>query len=234
MEFFHGQESLTAIQWVLRGLVGFFFLFIVVKVMGLRSISQLRLLDYAMAILIGNIIAHPLSDEGLGLTGSMITMTVLVILYFIGTFLTLKSLPFRQFIAHSPIPLVQNGQIVVENLRKARISVDDLLSELRKEKIDDIKKVVLANWEPDGTITSFLFPEYQTVTKGDMEIQTKPFSFTSVIVKEGKIDYKELNKTTIEENWLRAELKATYHVEIEKVLIATVDQNKTLKVFLSK
>ena len=55
VEFFHGQESLTAIQWVLRAVVGFFFLFIVVKVMGLRSISQLRLLDYAMAILIGNI-----------------------------------------------------------------------------------------------------------------------------------------------------------------------------------
>ncbi|SOC40722.1 DUF421 domain-containing protein [Ureibacillus acetophenoni] len=234
MDFFHGQESLTAIQWGLRAVVGFFFLFIIVKVMGLRSISQLRLLDYAMAILIGNIIAHPLSDEGLGLMGSFITMTVLVILYTIGTFLTLKSLPFRHFIAHSPIPLVKEGQIIVKNLRKARISVDDLLSELRKEKIDDIKKVALANWEPDGTITSFLFPEHQPVTKKDLQITSEPFSFTTVVVKEGKIDYKELNKTSIDENWLKVELSATYHAEIEDVLIASIDQNKKLKVFLSK
>jgi len=68
----------------------------------------------------------------------------------------------------------------------------------------------------------------------DLQLQTKPFSFTTVIVKEGKIDYKELNKTTIDENWLRAELMATYHVRIEDVLIATIDQNKKLNIFLSK
>lgn len=95
MEFFHSQETLTAIQWILLAIVAFFFLLFATKMMGQRSISQLRMLDFAMAITLGNIIAHPLSDEGLGMKGSMITMTVLVVLYLICIFLSLKWVAFR-------------------------------------------------------------------------------------------------------------------------------------------
>ena len=112
VEFFHGQESLTAMQWILRAIVAFFFLLFATKIMGQRSISQLRLLDFVMAISIGNIIAHPLSDEGLGMKGSMITMTVLVVLYLLGVFLSLKCISFRHFIDSTPLPLIKDGQII--------------------------------------------------------------------------------------------------------------------------
>lgn len=119
MEFFHSQESLPAIQWILRAIVAFFFLLFATKIMGQRSISQLRMLDFAMAITLGNIIAHPLSDEGLGMKGSMITMAVLVALYLIGVFLSLKWVAFRHLIDSPPIPLIKNGQIISANLQKA-------------------------------------------------------------------------------------------------------------------
>lgn len=149
MEFFSGQESLTVMQWVLRAIVGFFFLVIIAKLMGQRSISQLRFLDFVMALLIGNIIAHPLSDEQLGLKGSMITMSVLVTLYLAGVFLSLKWEPLRRIFEPLPIPLIEYGEIKYYNLKKA---VDALLAELRKEQVEDVKKVALALWEPGGTI----------------------------------------------------------------------------------
>ncbi|WP_397330376.1 hypothetical protein [Paenibacillus lautus] len=58
--------------------------------MGQRSISQLRFLDFIIALTLGNILAHPLSDEKLGLKGSMITTVVLVVLYIAATWLSLK------------------------------------------------------------------------------------------------------------------------------------------------
>ena len=81
MDFFHGQETLTAIQWVMRAVIAFFFLLFATKLMGERSISQLRLIDFTIALIIGNILAHPLSDERLGMKGSLITTTALIILY---------------------------------------------------------------------------------------------------------------------------------------------------------
>lgn len=155
MDFFHGQEALTIIQWILRAIVSYFFLLFAAKIMGQRAISQLRLLDFLIALIIGNILAHPLSDEQLGLKGPLITTAVLVLLYIFCVFLSLKWGKLRSFFENSPFPLIENGQIVYKSLAKARISIDFLLSELRKEKIEDIQKVALALWEPDGTISFF-------------------------------------------------------------------------------
>ncbi|AUS86753.1 hypothetical protein LBYS11_10575 [Lysinibacillus sp. YS11] len=230
MEFFHSQESLTATQWILRAIVAFFFLLFATKIMGQRSISQLRMLDFAMAITLGNIIAHPLSDEGLGMKGSMITMAVLVALYLIGVFLSLKWVAFRHLIDSPPIPLIKNGQIISANLQKARISVDLLLSELRKEKIEEVQNVALALWEPDGSISSFLHTPYQTPTRADISVQSNPFFLPTVLIKEGKIDYRELNKTTLTESWLKDQL-STYNIDVKDVLLATINQNNKLHIF---
>ncbi|MER2129081.1 YetF domain-containing protein [Solibacillus sp.] len=232
MDFFYGQESLTSIQWILRAIIAFFFLFFIVKIMGLRSISQLRLLDFAMAILIGNIIAHPLSDEGLGLKGSLVSMSVLVALYLICLYFMNKFIPFREFVAPPPITLVKNGEINVKNLKKARISIDDVLSEMRKQSILDIKKVALALWEPDGEISIFLSPEHQPVTKSDLNITSQPFSYPTTIIKDGKINYEMLSNSPYNEETLKINIKTTYNVEINEILLATLDQNKQLQIFL--
>ena len=232
MDFFYGQESLTAIQWTLRAIVAFFFLFFMVKIMGLRSISQLRLLDFAMAILIGNIIAHPLSDERLGFKGSLVSMSVLVGLYLICLYLMGKFIPFREFVAPPPITLVKNGEINLKNLKKARISVDDVLSEMRKQSIVDVKKVALALWEPDGEISFFLSPEHQPVTKSDLNITSQPFSYPTTIIKEGKINYEVLSNSPYNEENLKNNIKTIYNVEINEILLATLDQNNQLQIFL--
>lgn len=232
MEFLGGQESLNAIQWSLRAIIGFFFLVIVAKLMGQRSISQLRFLDFVMAILIGNIIAHPLSDEQLGLKGSMITMSVLVILYLTVVFLSLRWDSLRKIFDPPPIPLIEYGKINYKNLNKARISVDILLSELRKEKTEDIQKVALALWEPGGTISIFLYPQHKPITHSNFNSTLKPFDFPKIIIKEQKIDYNVLNQLGIEEQWLLNKIKTTYNVNLSDILLATIENNEDLKIYL--
>ncbi|SDQ66889.1 Uncharacterized membrane protein YcaP, DUF421 family [Virgibacillus subterraneus] len=232
MDFFSGQESLTAVQWALRAIVGFIFLIVIAKIMGQRSISQLRFLDFVVALLIGNIIAHPLSDEGLGLKGSMITMSVVVALYISGVFLSLKWPPIRKIFNTPPIPLIEYGKIKYKNLKKARISVDVLLSELRKEKTEDIQKVALALWEHGGFISIFLYPQYQPLTHSNLTPPLKPFHFPHTLVKERKVDYEVLKKSGKDEEWLIKELTTIHNVTLNNVLLATIDESKNLKVFL--
>ncbi|MGM9920163.1 MAG: DUF421 domain-containing protein [Bhargavaea sp.] len=232
MEFFHAQETLTATQWILRAVVSYFFLLIVVKVMGQRSISQLSLLDFAIAIAIGNIIAHPLSDEGLGLKGSMITMVALVVLYSASVFAVLKSGRVRDFVLPRPIPLVEKGQLVYPNLKKARITIDYLLSEARKAKIEDIQKLSLALWEPDGTISFFESPQYQGPTRSDFDMVPEPFDLPVVVVREGEIDRKALGEKGKDEAWLMSVLKEEHFITLEDVLLATMERSGRVKVFV--
>ncbi|WP_099157826.1 DUF421 domain-containing protein [Virgibacillus ndiopensis] len=233
MDFFSSQESLNALQWVLRAIVGFIFLAILAKVMGQRSISQLRFLDFVIALLIGNIIAHPLSDEGLGLKGSMITMGVLVTLYLTGVFLSLKWITIRKIFNPPPIPLVENGKIIYKNLAKARISVDELLSELRKEKTEDIQKVACALWEPGGTISTFLYPAHQPITKSSQLSPIQTFQMPKTIIRERRIDYKELQRIGKDEQWLLDKLSTVHNnVKLNEILLATIDDSENLKLFL--
>lgn len=127
MDFLHSQETLSTIDWMLRAIIAFFFLLVVAKLLGQRSLSQLRVLDFAITLVIGNIIAHPLSDEKLGLEGSIITTLVLLILYLSCLFISLKFPFIRRLINHSPIIIIQNGEILYKELTKSKISIDVLL-----------------------------------------------------------------------------------------------------------
>ena len=234
MDFLYSQEALTSFEWILRAIIAFFFLLIIAKLLGQRSISQLRLLDFVIALVIGNIIAHPLSDEHLGLKGSIITTLVLVILYLGGIFITLKFPSLRKFFDNSPITIVQNGEILYKELNKARISIDILLEELREEKVDDVKKVALAIWEPDGKISVFLDPKYEPITPSTLNIEIEPFNLSKTIIKEGKINFKELKELNKNEDWIVSKLESLYHTGVKNVLLATLDNKNNLKVFLYK
>jgi uncharacterized membrane protein YcaP (DUF421 family) len=231
LDFFYGQETLTSIQWISRAIVSFLFLLIATKIMGARSISQLRLIDFTIALILGNIIAHPLSDQKLGMKGSLITTTVLIILYIIFIFSSLKWNTFRKWFEPSPYPLIKNGEIIYANLAKARITIDHLLSELRKDKIEDVQNVALAQWEPDGTISFFLSPQLQAITPEDMQLIKKPFSFQSIIIKEGKIDFQELRRLGKDNLWLENKI-SILNVEIHDILLATLDDSDDMKIYL--
>ncbi|TQR20719.1 DUF421 domain-containing protein [Psychrobacillus vulpis] len=231
MDFFHGQESLTTIQWILRAVVTFIFLLIATKLMGRRSIAQLRLIDFTIALILGNILAHPLSDERLGLKGSIITTSVLTIMYIVTVLISLKLEVFKNWLEPSPFPLIKNGEIIYKGLRKARITIDHLLSEARKEKIEEIQKISLALWEPDGTISFFLSPQLQPLTPEDIQVIRKPFSIPKVIIKEGKIDFNELHNTGKDINWLEGKT-SLLNVEVHDILIATIDLQDEFKIYL--
>lgn len=210
------------------------FLLFVAKILGQRSISQLRILDFIIALTIGNIIAHPLSDERLGMKGSMITIIVMVILYLIGVFFILKSAKFRVLINGSSYPIIKNGQIIYKNLKRTRISIDVLLSMMRKEKIETIQKVALALWETDGTLSIFLEPEYQSVTPTDLQLATKPFHFPHTVIKDGHIISEELKKIGKDTNWLQEQLKNKYDLDHPRnILLATIDEHHNVKIFLN-
>jgi uncharacterized membrane protein YcaP (DUF421 family) len=234
LDFFRGQEALTTMEWVLRTVIAYFILLILAKVMGQRAISQLRLLDFVIALMLGNIIAHPLSDQTIGMKGSIISTIALVALYMGGVFLSLKWVGFRKVVDSVAFPLINKGEISYQGLKRARISIEDLLAELRKEKVEDVKKVALALWESDGKISIFLDPQYQPITPATYQMQTEPFDLPKTIISDGKINYQVLKEINKEEGWVRHNLKSLHQTEVQNVLLATIDTKDKIQVFLYK
>jgi uncharacterized membrane protein YcaP (DUF421 family) len=227
VDFFKGQESLTAIEWIMRGIVGFIFLIIAAKMMGQRSISQLRFLDFIIALTLGNIIAHPLSDEHLGLKGSMISTFSLVFLYIAAIWLSLKIPLLKQFFDPPAIPLVLNGKVVYRNLSKAKLNIEFLYAELRKSSVEDISKVAFAAWEPGGMLSVFLNTAYRPVTPADLKLATQPFNLTKPIIMDGHLEHALLREIGKDRAWLETEIRPH---ELNNVILATVDSKLTVQV----
>ena len=135
---------------------------------------------------------------------------------------------------HAPITIVENGEILNKGLKKARISIDVLLEELRERKIEDVKKVALAIWEADGKLSVFLDPKYEPLTPSSMQMAAEPFNFPRTIIKEGKINYEVLNQVHKNEGWVVSNLEKVFQTEVKDVLLATLDNKDILKVFLYK
>ncbi len=230
LDFLKGNESLTTIEWILRAIVSYIYLILAAKIMGQRSISQLRLLDFILALTIGNIIAHPLSSEGTGLKGSMITTLALIVLYVATIWLSLKWPLFKHYLNPLPITLIKNGHIQFPNLAKARISIEFLFAELRKEKVEDIQYVSLALWEPGGTISIFMDTPYQPITAAVMQLKTPAFAITRPIIIDGKIDMSFLQEIGKDVDWLQTKI-APAHVNIRDVKLATVTNGSNVRVY---
>ncbi len=230
MDFFAGQESLTSLEWILRAIIGFFFLLIVAKAMGQRSISQLKLLDFVIALILGNIIAHPLSDEKLGLKGSMLTTTTLALLYILGIWLSQKWPLWQRFLEPIPIILIENGNIRFENVKKARLSVDFLFSELRHQKVTDLQQVAMAVWESGGTISFLLDPRYEPITPTHMKLMTKPFTLTQPVIVQGNINSWYLLEIGKDPVWLEEQIKETGK-KINEISFATINTEGKIEIY---
>ncbi|MCJ8012205.1 DUF421 domain-containing protein [Paenibacillus sp. KQZ6P-2] len=227
MDFFKGQDSLTALEWVVRSIVGFVFLIIAAKMMGQRSISQLRFLDFIIALTLGNIIAHPLSDEHLGLKGALISTFSLVLLYTAAIWLSLKIPLLKKLFDPPAIPLVLDGKLDYRNLSRAKLPIEFLYAELRKANVEDISKVAFAAWEPGGTLSVFLNTAYQPVTPADLKLTTQPFNLTKPIITDGHMEHALLREIGKDRVWLETEIRPH---ELYNVILATVDGKLTVQV----
>lgn len=137
------------------------------RIGGKETISSMNMGEVVVMIGIASIMVEPLKSKqllnsiyaGALLIGFSLTL-VFIQIYFPIT---------KRWITGEPIVLVENGQIVRKNLKRARVTVDDVKMRLRVEQVDDLAKVKYATLEPSGKMGIELNPEYTFATKRDIE-----------------------------------------------------------------
>lgn len=231
MHLFTQAEHLYVYEWIARAIIAYLFLLFVAKMMGQRSVAQLRFLDVILILLLEGNLSNPLTDERVDLTGAMVTTFVLVLLHTASSIISLHVEWWRKFLEPSPLLLVHNGDVKWKNLKRARISIDFLLSELRLHNIEAIEKVAIALWEPGGKISSFLKTEYTPITKEDGNIPSTPLSMFQIVMKEGKTRKDALLSLGKSEEWLVDKIGKE---KIPIILLAMANNNGDLRIIYKK
>lgn len=158
---FYG-DYMNALYIVLLSAGSFFVLFVLDKLMGNRQLSQMSFFDYVVGITIGSIAAEMATDLESDWYHAIIAMTVYALIEIALTFISRKSKKARKILNGEPILLMNKGGVIGKNLKKARLTLDDLISEARIQGYFDINDIAYAIMEDSGNIS---FLSYQSENK---------------------------------------------------------------------
>jgi uncharacterized membrane protein YcaP (DUF421 family) len=138
---------------VLRALVLFLFVFVLTRVIGRRELSSLEPFDLILLIVLGDAIQQGLTQDDYSVTGAIIAVSTIAALQVGVSFLRYRVDFLRPLLGGLPIVLVQDGRPIDGNLRRERLSVDELAEQARLQQIGSLDDVAWAVLEPSGNIS---------------------------------------------------------------------------------
>lgn len=220
------------LQIVILSVASIVTLFILTKLIGYRQMSQMSMFDYINGITIGSIAAEMATALDENPLHGVVAMTVYALFAVLLSFLSMKSIKLRRFIVGRPVILLNNGSIYEKNLRKAKIDINEFLTQCRVSGYFDVSKLQSAVLEADGRISFLPLSTERPLTAADVKLSPEQETMTANVVIDGHIMQKNLLHTGKDETWLRRQLKAQGADNVRDVLLASVDMQNKLTVFL--
>lgn len=213
----------------IRTLVLYILVVIAIRVMGKGELSELQPYELVVIIMVSELASLPMETVEMPFINGVVAISTLVFLQVIISFITLKSEKARSIICGKPNILIENGKIVDKELKKLRISMNDLIEQLRIKNFPNIDDVEFAILETNGDLSIIPKSSKRPLTPSDMNLKVEKEDLPISLILDGKINQENLNKASLNFNWLYKELKKQKIDDINKILYASVDQNKTLK-----
>ncbi|GGE19573.1 hypothetical protein GCM10011571_21880 [Marinithermofilum abyssi] len=212
-------------DWIivfLRSLLAIAVLFFMTKLLGKRQISQLSLFEYITGITLGSIAAYICVEINTSWYLGVVSLVTWGGVTIGMEYLQLKSKKARDFMDHRGTVLIQNGKILEDNLKKIRITSDELLTRLRQKNMFKVADVEFAIMEPNGEINVFPRKENQPLTPKDLGIRIPHETVPQTVIMDGKILDHSLHNLGLNRRWLHTELKKA-GVSVENVFLGQVD-----------
>jgi uncharacterized membrane protein YcaP (DUF421 family) len=149
----------------LRAIVVFGLFLVVTRAVGRRELSSMEPFDLILLIVIGDLIQQGVTQSDYSLTGTLIVIGVIATLTVLTSYISFKVPRLRGTLEGEPIVLVEHGRIIDRNLRRERMTHDELAAEARLAQIADLDAVRLAVLETNGRI-SFITEEPKGMVAG--------------------------------------------------------------------
>ena len=207
-------------------------LFILTKLMGYRQMSQMSMFDYINGITIGSIAAEMATSLEENYVQPLTAMIVYALAAILLSWLSSRSIKARRVIEGKPLVLLNNGELYWENLKKAKIDVNEFLVHCRVNGYFDVSKLETAVLEGDGKISFLPMAAERPVTPSDLNLSAQQDYMVANVILDGKIMEENLRHTGNDEKWLKNQIKGQGAENVEDVLLATCDTSNQVTVFL--
>ena len=201
-----------------------------VRMMGKRQIGQMEASEFVVTMLVANLASIPMQDAAIPLYSGLLPILVVLGMELSLSGLILRSVWVRKFFCGKPVILIDNGKILLENLRRTRVTLDELMGHLRSKDVLDVQTVQFAILETDGSLSVFPYPKERPATAKEAGIRTEKQYLPITIIEDGYVSKENLQKAGKDQTWLEETL-CQYQATRQGTLLLMVDQGEHVVLF---
>ena len=221
--------ELLHVVWV--SVLSIVVLFLITKLIGNKQLSQLNMFDYINGITIGSIAAEMATSLENDFLKPLIAM-VIYGLFAVGiSFLSSKSIAARRIFTGKSIILLEKGKLYKENLKKAKLDVNEFLVQCRVNGYFNLSDIEAAVLESNGKVSVLPKSEARPLTPRDMNLSPEREFLCINLIIDGKVLERNLKFAGKDLPWLQKQLKSQDIGNISDVLLAFYDQNGNVSVY---
>lgn len=207
----------------LRTIFLYLVLIFAIRLMGKRQIGEMEPTEFVVTMLLANLAAIPMQDGAIPLYSGLVPILTVLGMELVLSGLIMHSVVLRKFFCGKPVILINNGKIIQENLRRTRITLDELTGHLREKDVLDIRTVQYAILETDGNLSVFPFPKERPASAKDAGIQASRQYLPITLVDDGYLSKENLQKAGKDETWVKTVLQQ-HNTDVQSTLLLTVDE----------
>ncbi len=211
---------------LIRSIILYIAVLIAIRIMGKGEIAEMNCYDLVITLLIADVISMPIENSNIPLINGIASLTGLVLMQTLVSYCALKSRRFNSFLSGKPSILINKGKIDSKELKKERVTIDELLEQLRVQGYFNLRDIQYAILETDGSLSVVPSTTYNSTP-------STTFNHLPVsLIVDGEIVKNSLKYINKDENWLFDLLKSNNINNYKDVLICILDEND--KIFIQK
>lgn len=213
----------------IRTVIIYILLLTIMRIMGKRQLGELDVGELVITILLSEIATTPITNPERPLLEAIIPIATLAALEILTSILILRSPVFKSVLSSKPAVLIVKGVIDYKMMKKVRISLEELTSQIRQNGVYDICEVDYAILEENGKMSVIPKNANRQPDKNDLCIKCEDNGVMHIVISDGCVNAHGLNIIGKDRAWLEGKLK-TFSISVKDVFCMTVDD--TGKIFI--
>ncbi|WP_434796168.1 DUF421 domain-containing protein [Terrisporobacter vanillatitrophus] len=210
----------------IRSIILYVAVLISLRIMGKGEIAEMNCFDLVITLLIAEVASTPMENNDIPMLHGIAALTGLVFMQTLISILGLKSKLIGRIVSGKPSILINKGKIDYKALKKEKITINELLEQLRVQGFFNVKYVQYAILETDGNLSVVPATTYSSTPS--VEYNHLPIS----LIHDGKTLKNNLKLINKDEKWLSNILNSHNINDVKDVLICVLDEYD--KIFIQK
>lgn len=208
----------------LHSIIIYAILVLLMRLIGKRQLGELELPELIVTFLISEAASEPIINPDTPIIHVVVPIVTLLVLEYLFSVVALKSVRLRGLLTGKPSLLIVHGRIDQTQMRKNRITPDELTEALRSDGILDLGTVEYAVLEANGKLNIIPTPGERTVTAAQLNIETTDAGYPVIVINNGRVMSGNLRLLGYDEKWLRSRLRENGLSDPDEVYMMTADR----------